>query len=85
MLNNKLEEMLTTAKLNELLHRKEIEEKHKTGIITVLAIIGAVAAIAGIAYAVYRYLTPDYDIDDFDVDFDNGFDDDFVTLGADEV
>lgn len=26
----------------------------------VLAIIGAVAAVAGIAYAVYRFFTPDY-------------------------
>ena len=38
----------------------------------------AVAAVAGIAYAVYRYFTPDY-LDDFDdEDFeDEDFDDDF--------
>lgn len=29
-----------------------------------------------IAFAVYKYLTPDY-MDDFDEDFDDDFDDDF--------
>ncbi len=42
----------------------------------VLAIIGAVVVVAGIAYAVYRFLTPDY-LDDFDDEFDEDFDDDF--------
>ena len=31
---------------------------------------------AAIAYAVYRYLTPDY-LEDFEDDFDDDFDDDF--------
>ena len=34
------------------------------------------AAVAGIAYAVYRSLTPDY-LEDFDDDFHEDFDDDF--------
>ena len=53
-----IEEMLSTVKIAEILNRKEDETEKK--ILWVLAIIGAVAAIAGIAYAVYRYLTPDY-------------------------
>lgn len=78
IMSNKLEELLNTAKINELLHKKELEEKNKNTIVIVLAIIGAVAAIAGIAFAVYKYLTPDY-LDDFDSDdiYDN-FDDDFI-------
>lgn len=74
---DKLSEMLATSKLNELLHKKEdpIQEKKHT-VIFVLAIIGAVAAIAGIAYAVYKYMTPDY-LEDFDDDFDDDFEDDF--------
>ena len=36
--------------------------------------VGAVVVIAGIAYAVYRYMTPDY-LEDFDDDFDDEFDD----------
>ena len=49
----------------------------------ILAVIGAIAAVALIAYGVYRFLTPDYfddydDDDDFDDDdFDDDFEDDF--------
>ena len=44
MNNSKLEELLNTARINELLHKKELEEKNKNGIIIALAIIGAIAA-----------------------------------------
>ena len=51
-------------------------------IFIILAVIGGIAAIALIAYGVYRFLTPDYfddydDDDDFDEDFDDDFEDDF--------
>ncbi len=76
-MNNKVEELLATTKLNELLHKKEAEEKNKNTVLWVLAIIGAVAAVAGIAYAVYRFFAPSY-LDEFDDDFeDDEFDDDF--------
>ena len=52
------------------------KEKEDNKIVWALAIIGAIAAVAGIAFAVYKYLTPDY-MDDFDEDFDDDFDDDF--------
>ena len=64
---NRMEEIVNSTKLNEFLHRKEEEDKKKNCILWVLAIIGAVAAVAGIAY----YL------DDFEDDFDDDFDDDF--------
>lgn len=80
-MSNKLEELMNTAKINELLHKKELEEKNKNGIIIALAIIGAVAAVAAvaaIAYAVFRHLERDY-LDDFDADdFGDNFDDDFI-------
>ena len=43
-----------------------------------------IAAVAGIAYAVYKYLEPDY-LDDFDADYiyDN-FDDDFIEFSDDK-
>ena len=47
-----------------------------THLLWVLAIIGAVAAIAGIAFAVYRFFAPDY-LEDFEEDFDDDFDDYF--------
>ena len=49
-----------------------------------LAIIGAVVVIAGIAYAVYRYLTPDY-LEDFDDDFDDDFEDEDLDEEKDSV
>ncbi len=78
---NKLEDMITASKLNELLHKKD-DEKAKNTLLWVLAIVGAVAAIAGIAYAVYKFFTPDY-LEDFEEDFEEDFDEDFFS--EDEV
>ncbi len=72
---NKIEEMIAETKLSEILHKNEAE-KQKNTVIWVLAIIGAIAAVAGIAYAVYRFFTPDY-LEDFEDDFDDDFDDYF--------
>lgn len=72
---SKVEEFIAESKLSDLLKRNG-EEKQKNTVIWVLAIIGAVAAVAGIAYAVYRFFTPDY-LEDFEDDFDDDFDDYF--------
>ena len=72
---SKVEELIAESKLSDLLKRNE-DEKQKNTVIWVLAIIGAVAAVAGIAYAVYRFFTPDY-LEDFEDDFDDDFDDYF--------
>lgn len=80
---NKMEDFLTATKLNDLLHKREAEEKSKNTVLWVLAVIGAVAAVAGIAYAVYRFFTPSY-LDDFEDDFDDDFDDDFFDDGEEE-
>ena len=69
---NSLEEVV---KINEIISKKD-DEKKKNTLLWVLAIIGAIAAVAGIAYLVYRYLTPDY-LEDFDDDFDDDSLDDF--------
>ena len=66
---NKLEELVAALKKNE-------DEKQKNTVLWVLAVIGAVAAVAGIAFAVYRFFTPDY-LEDFEEDFDDDFDDYF--------
>lgn len=68
---NKIDELVDILKRNE-----REEEKCKNVIVWVLAILGAVAAVAGIAYAVYRFFTPDY-LEDFEDDFDDDFDDYF--------
>ena len=72
---SKVEELLAETRLNELLRKKE-DEKTKNTIMWVLAILGAVVAIASIAYAVYCFFTPDY-LEDFEEDFDDDFDDYF--------
>ena len=72
---SKVEEFIAETKLSDLLHKKEAESQ-KNKVIWVLAIIGAVAAVAGIAYAVYRFFTPDY-LEEFEDDFDDDFDDYF--------
>jgi Flp pilus assembly protein TadB len=54
---SRVEELMNSSRINELLHKREEDEKKKNCILWVLAIIGAVAAVAGIAYAVYRFFT----------------------------
>ena len=68
----KLSDLLEMAKVSDIIATKKEKEDNK--IVWALAIIGAIAAVAGIAFAVYKYLTPDY-MDDFDEDFDDDFDD----------
>jgi flagellar basal body-associated protein FliL len=65
-------------KVEELLHamQKKEDQSHKNTLLWILAIIGTVAAVAGIAYGVYRFFAPDY-LEDFEEDFDDDFDDYF--------
>ena len=67
--NIKIDELLAALKKKE-------EEQDKNTVLWVLAIIGAVAAVAGIAFAVYRFFAPDY-LEDFEEDLDDDFDDYF--------
>lgn len=50
------------------------KKEHK--ILKFFAVVGLIAAIAGVAYAIYRFFTPDY-LEDFEDDFDDDFDDYF--------
>ena len=74
-MNKRIEDIIAETRLNEILHKNEAE-KQKNTVLWVLAIIGAVAAVAGIAFAVYRFFAPDY-LEDFEEDFDDDFDDYF--------
>jgi len=73
--SSKLDDVLSAAKLDGLLKKKE-QEKNCKKVLIVLAVIGGIALIAGIAYAVYRYLAPTY-LDDFEDEFEDDFDEDF--------
>ena len=70
---------VTKAKFQELIDAvKAKNEETENKLIWCLALIGGAVIVALIAFAVYRFLTPDYyddyDDDDFDDDFDD-FDD----------
>ena len=69
----KVEDIAAMIKANDFLKKEEEEKKFPRAILWALAIIGAIAAVAGIAYAVYLYFTPDY-LEDFEDDFDDFFD-----------
>lgn len=72
----KLDDLINSAKINELLNKKQAEEESKTCLLWILAIIGAVASVAAIAYAVYRFMNPKYANFDGEFDYDE-FEDDF--------
>ena len=75
-MTGKLDELVTKAKLNELLNKKKEEDKNRTCLLWGLAIIGAIASVAAIAYAVYRFVSPKYKNFDGEFDYDE-FEDDF--------
>ena len=68
--------LILTACGNKAQDNKKEEDKHGKTVLWALAIVGTVAAIAAIAYAVYCFFTPDY-LEDFEEDFDDDFDDYF--------
>lgn len=86
---NKVEEIMELVKahdvkeLKDYFNKKEEAEKRNNTVIWVFAIIGVIAAVAGVAYLLYRYFTPDY-LEDFDEDFDDDFEDDFFDDDEDE-
>ena len=47
---NRIEELLATTKLNDMMHKKDDDQK--TTVLWILAIIGAVAAVAAIAFSI---------------------------------
>ncbi|MCI9664965.1 MAG: DUF4366 domain-containing protein [Lachnospiraceae bacterium] len=85
---NRIEELMDFVRTHDVKELKDYwnkrdEEKRNNTLLWVFAIIGAVAAVAAIAYAVYRYFTPDY-LEDFEDDFDDDFEDDFFEDEEDE-
>ncbi|NBH15280.1 hypothetical protein D3Z36_14105 [Lachnospiraceae bacterium] len=76
MNKERFDELLSSVKLNELLHKQDCCEKKKSKVLWICAIAGAVVAVAAIAYGVYRFFTPDY-LEDFEEDFEDDFEDDF--------
>ena len=81
---------VTKAKFQELIDAvKAKNEETENKLVWCLALIGGIVIVALVAYAVYRFLTPDYyddyDDDDFDDDFDDFDDDDADEDDAEEA
>ncbi len=74
---NRIDDILELSKLKDFVHRYELEEQKKKTVALVLAILAGIAAIALIAFAIYKYVTRDEFEDDFEDDFDDDFEDDF--------
>lgn len=77
---NKVEDLLAHTKLYEYLGKQvPVVEEHKTKnrLIKIFAVIGVIAAVAGVTYALYRYFKPDF-LEDYEDDYlDDEFEDDF--------
>ena len=82
---NKFEEYLSMAKISDFIHRKELEDEKKKTVCLVFAIIAGIAAIAAIAFGIYKYLSREDDVDDFEDDFEDDFDFEAKTLDASKV
>jgi hypothetical protein len=85
IMSEKFEDLVNAVKANELVRKIRKQEEVKKGhpVVVVLAIVGAVVAVAAIAYAVYRYMNPKYA--DFDADFDyDDFEDEFEDFDDDD-
>jgi hypothetical protein len=74
---DKVQELIALLKEGQV---KEEKAKKCNTVWFILAVVGAIAAVCGIAYAIYRHFSPDYlgefdedDFDDFD-DFEDFFD-----------
>lgn len=74
---NKMEELINMAKISDFMHRQELEDEKKKTVCLVFAIIAGIAAIAVIAYGLYKYLSKEDDMDVFEDDFEDDFDEDF--------
>ena len=73
-----MKDMISATKLSSILKKRDDDRIKKT-ILWILAIIGIVVAIAGIAYAVYRFVTPNY-LKDFEEDFEDDFESEYLEV-----
>lgn len=79
--SGKIADILATMKLKEVA-RDDENKKKINKLLVIFAIVGAVAAIAGICYALYKYFTPEY-LGDFDEGFEEELEEDYFEDDAD--
>lgn len=82
-MDNKINDLVNAIKINELFHKKEVEEEKKKNCIIILAVVGIITLIAGIAFMIYKFVTPDYYEDDYNFDEDLLDDEDYEDFDDD--
>lgn len=70
--SDRIDDLMHRLKVNELYEKKMEDDKMKRIVLTVLAALGIVACVAGIAFAVYKFMSKDY-LEDYEDDFDDDF------------
>ena len=76
MVMSKVEDLLEAVRLNEIINKRKENDEKSSCVKMILIIAGIVLVAAAVAFAVYKFVTPDY-LEDFDDDFDDDFDEDF--------
>ena len=76
---SKLEELAT-----KVLKKEEAKEKKCNLVICIVGAVLVIAAIAGIAYAIYRFCSKNY-LKDFEDDFDDDYEEDFFDEDVEEA
>lgn len=81
-------DFLAAMKLNEIVEEKHQKKDIRRIVLTVIAVLGVIALIGAVVYAIISYFRPDYvdgyedDIDDYEEDF---FEDEVDEPAADAV
>lgn len=65
----RVEELISRGKIMEYIEKKKEDDKLKKKLLIALAVIGGIAAIAAIAYAVVQFVKPDY-LEEYEEDDD---------------
>lgn len=71
----RVDELVGLARFDEVMKKRD-DAKFKKTVCTVLIVVAAVLAVAGIAFALYKFFTPEY-LEDFEEDFEDDFDDEY--------
>ena len=70
--SDRVDELMQRIRVKELYEKEMENDRMKRVILTVLAALGIVACVAGIAFAVYKFMSRDY-LEDYEDDFDDDF------------
>ncbi len=73
---DKKDDTLSMSKIAEYFDKRENEERNNQTVGIILGVIAGLAAVAVIAFAVYRFLSGRKKTDNYEDDFEDEFDDD---------